>query len=201
MPITQVFFNNLLLWIIIVLTAPVITMRLFAAEKATGTFETLTTTPVADLQIVAAKFTAAVTFFIVMWLPTLAYMFIVGHFANQPGALDKGTLFSMYFGLLLAGCLILAIGCFASAITKSQVVAGMITLVAGLVLLMLNWLAQNVSVSVRWQTKVLGFFNLTQQMLDFTRGIIDTRVIVFYLSATFFFLFLTLRVIESRRWK
>ncbi|HEY2082203.1 MAG TPA: ABC transporter permease, partial [Verrucomicrobiae bacterium] len=80
MPITQLFFNNLLLWIIIVLTAPVITMRLFALEKSSGTFETLTTTPVADAQIVAAKFSAAVIFFVVMWLPTLACMFIVQHF-------------------------------------------------------------------------------------------------------------------------
>jgi len=201
MPITQVFFNNLFLWIIIVLTAPVITMRLFALEKSTGTFETLTTTPVDDLQIVAAKYTAALTFFVVMWLPTLAYMFIVEHFANQPGALDKGTLASMYLGLFLAGSLILAIGCLASAITKSQVVAGMLTLVGGIVLLMLNWLAQNNSATDHWQTQVLMFFNLTQQMIDFTRGIVDTRVIVFYVSMSFFFLFLTLRVIESRRWK
>jgi ABC-2 type transport system permease protein len=201
MPITQYFFNNLLLWIIMVLTAPVITMRLFALEKASGTFETLTTTPVGDGQIVAAKFTAAVTFFIVMWLPTLAYLFIVDHFANQPGALDKGTLCSMYLGLLLAGSFILSVGSFASALTKNQVVAGMITLVAGIVLLMLNWLAQNVVENNNWQAQVLSFFNLSQQMIDFTRGIVDTRVIVFYVSVTFFFLFLTLRVIESRRWK
>ena len=201
MPITQVFFNNLFLWVIIVLTAPVITMRLFAQEKALGTFETLTTTPVGEVQIVAAKFTAAVVFFVVMWLPTLAYMFIVEHFANQPGGLDHGTLASMYLGLFLAGCLIISIGCFASSLTKSQVVAGMLTLVAGVVLLMLNWLAQNAAPDGPWQAQVLSFFNLSQQMVDFTRGIVDTRVIVFYLSVTFFFLYLTLRVIESRRWK
>jgi ABC-2 type transport system permease protein len=201
MPITQLFFNNLLLWIIIVLTAPVITMRLFALEKASGTYETLTTTPVGDVQIVAAKFTAAVIFFVVMWLPTLAYMFIVQHFANQTGALERGTLCSMYLGLFLAGSFILSIGCFASALTRSQVVAGMLTLVAGIALLMLNWLAQSVSPNGHWQAQALSFFNLTQQMIDFTRGILDTRVIIFYLSVTFFFLFLTLRVIESRRWK
>lgn len=201
MPITQLFFNNLLLWIIIVLTAPVITMRLFALEKASGTFETLTTTPVGDAQIVAAKFTAAVLFFVVMWLPTLGYMFIVQHFTNQPGALETGTLCSMYLGLLLAGCFILAIGCFASALTRSQVVAGMLTLVAGIVLLMLNWLSQSIPPNGQWQARVLSFFNLSQQMVDFTRGVVDTRVVIFYLSLTFFFLFLTLRVIESRRWK
>ena len=201
MPVTQLFFNNLLLWIIIVLTAPIITMRLFALEKASGTFETLTTTPVGDMQIVAAKFTAAVIFFVAMWLPTLACLFIVQHFANQPDAMEKGTLCSMYLGLFLAGGLILSMGCFASALTKSQVVAAMVTLVGGMVLLTLNWLAQAVSPDGRWQTEVLSFFNLSQQMIDFTRGVVDTRIIVFYLSVTFFFLFLTLRVIESRRWK
>ena len=201
MPITQLFFNNVLLWIVIILTPPIITMRLFALEKATGTFETLMTTPVGDAQVVAAKFTAAVLFFVVMWLPSLACLFVVQHFANQPDALQGGTLLGMYLGLFLTGCFFLSIGCFASALTKSQVLAAMITLVAVLAVLMLSWIAQAVSPNGQWQTEVLSFFNLSQQMIDFTRGVLDTRVIVFYLSLTFFFLFLTLRVIESRRWK
>jgi len=201
MPITQLFFNSLLLWIIIIVTAPLITMRLFALEKATGTYETLMTTPVGDLQIVAGKFTAALVFYVVMWLPTVLSLWVVQHFANQPGALEKGTLCGMYFGLFLAGCLILSIGCFASALTNSQVVAGMISMVTGVTLLILNWLAQAISTTDRWQAQLLAFFNLSQQMEDFTRGVIDTRVITFYLTGTFLFLFLTLRVIESRRWK
>jgi ABC-2 type transport system permease protein len=200
-PITQVFFNNLVLWIVIALTPCIITMRLFALEKATGTFETLITTPVTDLQIVAAKFTAAVIFFIVMWLPSLGYLFIIQHYANQPGAMDTGTVCSMYLGVFLVGCFILSIGCFASAMTKSQVLAAMVTLVAGIAVLMLHFLAMLLPQNGHWQTEVLSFFNIAQQMLDFTRGILDTRVIVFYVSVTFFFLFLTLRVIESRRWK
>jgi ABC-2 type transport system permease protein len=200
-PITQVFFNNLVLWIVIALTPCIITMRLFALEKATGTFETLTTTPVTDLQIVAAKFTAAVVFFVVMWLPSLGYLFIIQNYANQPGAMDTGTVCSMYLGVFLVGCLILSVGCLASAMTKSQVFAAMVTLVAGIALLMLHFLAVLLPQNGHWQTEVLSFFNIAQQMLDFTRGILDTRVIVFYVSVTFFFLFLTLRVIESRRWK
>jgi ABC-2 type transport system permease protein len=142
MPITQLFFNTLLLWFIIIVTPPIITMRLFAVEKASGTFETLTTTPVSDMQIVAAKFTAAIVFFVIMWLPTLPCLFVVQHFANQPGALDTGTLCSMYLGVFLVGSFLVSIGCFASALTKSQAVAAMLSLVAGLALVMLNWLAQ-----------------------------------------------------------
>jgi ABC-2 type transport system permease protein len=200
-PITQVFFNNLVLWIVIVLTPCVITMRLFALEKATGTFETLITTPVTDLQIVAAKFTAAVAFFVVMWLPSFGYLFIIQHYANQPGALDAGTLCSMYLGVFLVGCFVISVGCLASAMTKSQVLAAMLTLVAGIALLLLHFLSRILPQNGHWQVEVLSFFNIAQQMLDFTRGVLDTRVIIFYLSMTFFVLFLTLRVIESRRWK
>jgi ABC-2 type transport system ATP-binding protein len=98
-------------WLIVLLVAPVITMRLFALEKATGTFETLMTTPVGDLQVVAAKFTAAVIFYMVMWLPTLACLFIVRHFTNQAGRAGRGTVGGMYLGIFLSGCLFLSLGC------------------------------------------------------------------------------------------
>ena len=86
MPVTELFYNTLFFWLIVLLAAPVITMRLFALEKSSGTFETLMTTPVGDLQVVAAKFAAAMIFYMVMWLPMLACLFIVRHFTNQPGA-------------------------------------------------------------------------------------------------------------------
>ena len=90
--------RQLYFWLILLLAAPVITMRLFALEKASGTFETLMTTPVGDFQVVAAKFAAAMIFYMVMWLPMLACLFVVRHFTNQPGALDAGTVGGMYPG-------------------------------------------------------------------------------------------------------
>ena len=119
MPVTELFFNSFLFWIILILVAPVITMRLFALEKAAGTYETLMTTPVGDLQVVAAKFTAALIFYAVMWLPTVACLFVVRHFTNQPGALDAGTLGGTCLGIFLSGCLFLSLGCFASSLTRS----------------------------------------------------------------------------------
>src|SRR6202451_2805792 len=88
MPVTEMFYRTYFFWLIVLLAAPVITMRLFALEKASGTFETLMTTPVGDLQVVMAKFTAAFVFYAVMWLPLLACLFVVGNFTNQSGALD-----------------------------------------------------------------------------------------------------------------
>jgi len=199
--VTEMFYATFYFWLILLLVTPVITMRLFALEKASGTFETLMTTPVGDLQVVAAKFAAAITFYMVTWLPMLACLFIVRHFTNQPGALDAGTVGGMYLGIFLTGCLFLSLGCFASAISQSQMAAVMISFVLGVSLFSLGFLAKSIPVTAHWQAQALSYFNLFDQMNDLARGVLDTRTVIFYVSASFFFLFLTLRVVESRRWK
>jgi ABC-2 type transport system permease protein len=202
MPVTELFFNSLLFWFVLILVTPVITMRLFALEKASGTYETLMTTPVGDMEVVIAKFTAAVIFYMVVWLPTFACLFIVGHFTNQTNALDAGTLSGTYLGILLSGCLFISMGCFASSLTRSQVVAAMVSLAIGVILFIVAYMAQMIPATNQWQADmVLSYFSLFKQMEDFTRGVVDTRTVVFYVTATFFFLFLTLRAVESRRWK
>ena len=201
MPVTESFFNGPLFWFVLILVAPVITMKLFALEKASGTYETLMTTPVGDMEVVAAKFTAAVIFYMVMWLPTLACLFIVGHFTNQSSALDLGTLCGTYLGIFLSGCLFLSMGCFASSLTRSQVVAAMISLAIGVILFIVAYLAMVIPEANRGKRSVLSYFALFKQMEDFTRGMVDTRTVIFYASLTLFFLFLTLRAVESRRWK
>jgi ABC-2 type transport system permease protein len=201
MPVTALFFNSFLFWIIVILAAPVITMRLFALEKAAGTYETLMTTPVGDLQVVTAKFTSAVVFYTVTWLPALVCLLVVGHFTNEASALDAGTLGGTCAGVLLSGGLFLAMGCFASSLTRSQVVAAVISLVPGVGLIILAFLAQKIPDTGEWQGQVLSYFSLFKQMDDFTRGVVDTRVVLLYASLTGFFLFLTLRAVESRRWK
>ena len=201
MPVTELFFNSFLFWVIVILVTPIITMRLFALEKATGTYETLMTTPVTDLAGGGRQIHHR-------------HHFLHGHVAADAGqpvhravlhksgeALDSGTLGGMYLGIFLSGCLFLSLGCFASALTRSQVVAAVISLAAGVVLFILAYLTQAVPAVEQWQTQVLLCFNLFQQMQDFTRGVADTRTVIFYVSLTFFFLFLTLRVVESRRWK
>ncbi|HEY3763243.1 MAG TPA: ABC transporter permease subunit [Verrucomicrobiae bacterium] len=200
MPVTQLFFQTLLFWMILPLVTPVITMRLFALEKFSGTFETLMTTPVSDMQVVAAKFSAALIFYMVMWLPSLAGLLIVRHFANQAGAIDAGDVGGLYLGLFLLGGFFLSIGCFASALTRSQMVAAVLSLAVGLTVILLSYLSNQMSLS-GWQAQVLSFFDLQAQVNDFIRGVVDTRTVIFYVSLMFLFLFLTLRVVESRRWK
>jgi ABC-2 type transport system permease protein len=201
MPVTEMFYITLYFWLILLLAAPVITMRLFALEKFSGTFETLMTTPVSDLQVVAAKFTAALVFYMVMWLPLPACLLVVGHYTNAPGALDPGAVGCTFLGILLLGGLFLSLGCFASALTRSQTVAAMMGLVFGFSLFLLAFLAGQLPASANWQSEALACLDLFDQMHDFARGVLDTRPVVCYLSLTFFFLFLTLRAVESRRWR
>jgi ABC-2 type transport system permease protein len=201
MPVTEMFYGTYFFWLIVLLASPVITMRLFALEKATGTFETLMTTQVSDLQVVAAKFAAAMIFYVVMWLPMLACLAIVRHFANQSDALDAGSVGGMFIGIFLVGCLFLSLGCFASAISRSQMAAAMISFVLGVSLFALGFLAEAIPATSQWQAQALSYFGLFGQMRDFARGVLDTRAVTFYVSATFLFLFLTLRAVESRRWK
>jgi ABC-2 type transport system permease protein len=201
MPVTEMFYRTYFFWLVVLLAAPVITMRLFALEKASGTFETLMTTPVSDLQVVAAKFAAAVIFYLVTWLPMIGCLFVVRHFTNQPGVLDGGTVGGMYLGIFLVGCLFLSLGCFASAISRTQMGAAMISFVLGVTLFSLGFLAEALPATAQWQSQALSYFGLFEQMHDFARGVVDTRTVTFYVSATFFFLFLTLRAVESRRWK
>jgi ABC-2 type transport system permease protein len=200
-PVTELFYKTFFFWLIVLLATPVITMRLFALEKFSGTFETLMTTPVSDLQVVASKFAAAMFFYMMMWLPLLACLFIVRHFTNQSG-LDAGTVGGMFVGIFLIGGLFLSLGCFASALTRSQMAAAMIAFVLGVSLFSFGFLAKAVPAgTLQWESQVIAYFNLFDQMDDFARGVVDTRALVFYVSTAFCFLFLTLRIVESRRWR
>jgi ABC-2 type transport system permease protein len=201
MPITELFFRTYYFWIILLLTVPIITMRLFAQEKFSGTFETLMTAPVSDFQVVVAKFSSAVVFYTIMCVPLLACVLIPRYFTSDPGALDFGVIGATFLGVFLVGGVLLALGCFASALTRSQMTAAMISFFFGLGLFLLSFLADQIQGQATWQTQVLSYFALSQQMHDFARGVVDTRSVVFYLSLTFLSLFLTLRVVQSRRWK
>jgi len=201
MPITEVFYVTAFFWLILLLSAPVITMRLFALEKYSGTFETLMTTPVGDLQVVLAKFFAALIFYMLMWLPLLGCIWVVQKFTRETAGFDLGTAGSTYFGIFLIGCLYMSLGAFASALTRSQIIAAMISFVIGITLFLLSFLSEQINLGKGWGAQALNYLAMREHMRDFSRGIIDTRYVVFYVSLTLFFLFLTYRVIESRRWK
>ena len=199
-PVTRLFFSTQYFWLILLLATPVITMRLFAQEKYSGTFETLMTTPVSDLQVVLAKFSAAMVFYTLMWLPSLGSILILRRFLSNPAAVDVGMLLSTYLGIILLGGLFMSMGCLASALTRSQIIAAIISLTLGFSLFLLSYLPGHIPMADGWVAAVISYVGLFDHLNDFARGLVDSRHVVFYLSTTFLFLFLTLRVVESRRW-
>lgn len=200
-PVTELFYATPFFWLVLLPAAPVITMRLFALEKFSGTFETLMTTPVSELQVVLAKFTAALVFYLVMWLPLLACVLTVRYFSHDATALDPGAIGGTFLGLALLGGLFLSLGCFGSALTRNQIVAAMISFAGVIGLFLVGFLLDRVGLNTGWQAQAFYCVAVVDHMQDFARGVVDTRPVVFYLSFTAFFLFLTLRVVEGRRWK
>ncbi len=181
---------------IILFLIPMLTMGVYAEERKRGTMELLLTSPVTELQIVMAKFFAALTLFIFMLLPTLIYQLIMGVY-SQPG-LPWRIIWSGYLGLLLVGASLIAIGTFISSLTESQIIAGVVTFAVFLLL----WV---VDLGVRDATSATGtvvqYLSILRHFEDFSRGVIDTSSIIFYVSMVALGLFLTFRALDSMRWR
>lgn len=173
----------------------VLTMRLLSEELKSGSIEVLMTAPVTEGQVVAGKYLAALTFFAFLWLPTVAYPAVIAWHET----VDWGPVASGYLGILLVGALFLSVGTFVSATTRSQLVAAMVTSVLLFLLFLLGWIGELLNTDLSRQ--VFGYLDLGAHMDEFSRGIVDTRRLVYYLSAILFFLFLASRALEDKKWR
>ncbi len=173
---------------------PMITMRLFAEEKRTGTIELLLTSPVRDLEIITAKWLAALTLYAsVLGVSALNMTFLFVY-----GKPDWRPILVGYLGLLLQGGALLAVGTFISTTTRNQIIAGGGTFAACLLLWILDWVSAYETAA--W-AKVLSYMSVVTHFEPFSKGVLDSKDIVFYLSVIFFGLFLTARSMESLRWR
>jgi ABC-2 type transport system permease protein len=200
-PLTEVFYMTLYFWMILLLTTPIITMRTFALEKFTGTYETLMTTPVSDLVVVLSKYVGSLIFYAITWLPLLGYMFVVQRYINRTGtALDPYAAGTTFLGILLVGSLFISAGCFASSITRSQVIAAVFSYALGLTLFLLSLRSLVPIAAKNWEAAFFRHIAMGEHMQDFARGVIELSSVTYYVSMTILFLFLTWRAVESRRW-
>lgn len=200
--IIELFFDgSFFFWLILLLASPVITMRTYAQERFTGTYESLMTVPVGDVQVVFAKYFSALMFFALMWLPLPACIWVISHHAAEPLPFDPGQIGATVAGMLLIGSLYMAFGCFCSSLTKSQIIAAMMSLTGGLVFFFASFLPAVLALEHPALKVLIDQLSMVEHMGDFVRGVVDTRHLVFYLSMTWFFLFLTVKVVEARRWK
>ena len=180
--------------VILLLLMPLITMRLFAEERRSGTIELLLTYPVRDGAVLVGKYLAALVLYAIMLALTLLYPGILIYFAR----VEWGPLLTGYLGLLLMGATFLAIGIFASSLTENQIVAAVTTFGTLLLLWVVGWSAEYVGGP--WG-RVLSHLSILEHFDTFARGVLDTKDVIYYLDVTIVALFLSLRSLEARRWK
>ena len=178
------------LTIVLLLVIPLITMRLYAEEKRSGTIELLLTSPVTDFQIIAGKFLGALMLFGTMIVITFAYvgtLFIYGNPSAKP-------LIAQAVGLFLFGASLLALGMWISTFTKNQIIAAVVSFAAFLLIYVLNWVTAYSSGTVG---KVLSYMALTTHFEGFAKGVVDLKDLVYYLSVIALGIFLTARSVEA----
>ncbi len=173
---------------------PMITMRLFAEEKRTGTIELLATSPIRDIEVILGKWLAAVLLYGAMLLTTvidLAFVFKYG----QP---DWKPVVVAYLGMILQAAGMLALGMFVSTLTKNQIIAGAATFGVCLLIWVLGWVAGYESST--W-AQVLSYMSVTTHMESFVKGLLNSKDVIYYTSLIFLGIFLTARSLESLRWR
>jgi ABC-2 type transport system permease protein len=184
---------------IFLLLIPAITMRSFAEEKSIGTIESLITKPISETRIILAKYFAAIVLVIFSILPTFTYYFSLYFMGNPVGNIDTGSVMGSYLGLILLASIYISIGLYASSVTENQIVALLLSMALCLtVTVLFNYLGELKLL------KAVDLFVLELGVLphyvSISRGVIDTRDIVYFISANAFFLLWTKTVLQKRKW-
>jgi ABC-2 type transport system permease protein len=193
--LTAFFGGTTLFYLPLLVFAPVMTMRLLAEERSSGTIEPLLTAPISELSVVLGKYLAAMVFWCVLWAPTLSYVWLVA--SSGEHVVDWGTIGTTYLGLFAIGLFYMAVGLFMSAIARNQIVAAMLTflVLGGLFVVGLAGYA-NVGDDMR---AVFEYVGLWTQMAAFAKGIVDTRYLVYDLSVVTLSLYLSVQALQTDR--
>ncbi|HET9834405.1 MAG TPA: ABC transporter permease [Vicinamibacterales bacterium] len=179
--------------VVVLFMLPMVTMRTYAEEKRSGTIELLLTSPITDFQIVMGKFFGAMALYCAMLAVTLFHLAVL-YMYGRP---EWKPILTSYVGLLLFGGSFVALGLFVSSLSKNQIVAGAVTFALSLMLWIITWLNFGASAS----DKVLGYLSIIDHLDDFSKGVIDTTHVIYYLSFITFGLFLTAKSVDSERWR
>lgn len=184
-------------WIILILAfvLPMLTMRLMSEELRSGTIETLMTAPITEAEVVVGKFLGAFAFFVILLASLLVFPIMLGRY----GSIDLGLLTCHYIGLLLLGALYISVGLFFSTITKHQVIA---VLASFTLLALMTFAFHALALQTEgWVKVLLQQLSIRTHFQDFVRGTLDLNHLVFFVTTTAFFLFISVKTLESRRWQ
>jgi len=194
------FFS--LFWLPVFFLSPLLTMRSLAEERRLGTLETLMTTSVSSPEVVLSKFFAAYGFYLTLWLSTLSFHWVLFEFAENPKLIDPGPLIGGYVFVALSGLMFIAAGIFSSALTRSQLVAGLLTLAMSFVFTLgfryLDDFTIFQSEADSLRSVIIDHVQIFQHAEDFVSGVIDTRAPVLYLSMTGILLFMAMLALDAR---
>ncbi len=182
--------------VILLFVLPLITMRTYSEEKRSGTIELLLTSPLTDFQIITGKFLGAMALYSAMLAITVFHMALLFSYGN-PGP-EWRPVVTGYLGLLLMGGCFISVGLLISSLTRNQIVAAVVTFGVFLLLWVINWPASFAGPTTQ---NVLNYLSITEHFDDFTRGILDTKHLVYYFSVMSLGLFLTARSVDTERWK
>ncbi|MCS7045528.1 MAG: ABC transporter permease [Gemmataceae bacterium] len=199
----QLIVNDVAFWLVFLFIPPLLTMRSFAEERSTGTLEMLLTAPLRDWQVVMAKFLACYAFYVLMWLPTLLYLPVLldWEWWTTRCGIDPWTVVATYLGLALAGAMFLSLGMFVSSLVRSQIIAALVALFLSLIFIVAGIWRPDLDAS-GLAYRILFYFTVPLHFeRNFGRGVVDTRQLVLYISVAVLCLFLTIRSLESRRWR
>lgn len=180
---------------LLAIIVPAITMRLISEEYRSGTIESLMTAPIAESQLVLGKYLAVFIFYVIMLAGTGIYLLFMSMYGNP----DLGASFAAYIGLVLAGAAFLAFGLLASSLTTNQIIAWMIGAVP---LVLIVWFAQAMVMKTDgWLREVIQRVNIQRHLEQFNRGLVTFEGTAFFLAVAAMFLFISVKVIESKRWR
>jgi ABC-2 type transport system permease protein len=180
--------------VIILFIMPMITMRTYSEEKRSGTIELLLTSPVTDVEIILGKFFGALGLYAAMLSVTLIYIGILFVYGNP----EWRPVVAAYLGLLLMGGTFVSLGLLISSTTSNQIVAGVVTFVVFLLLWIIGWFADTAGPTIG---PITSWLSITEHFDDFSKGIIDTKHVLYYLSLITFGLFLTAKSVDTERWR
>lgn len=185
-------------WIYLFLV-PAVTMRLFSEEKKSGTIELLLTRPLTEFQIVFAKYLAGLVLVVISLLPTLIYYFSVNQLGNPIGNIDHGATWGSYIGLFFLAAVYVSIGVFSSALSDNQIVAFVIAVVLCFVFFY-GFEAMASIPSLKGVSSTLAFLGISDHYKSISRGVIDSRDVIYFSSVILVFCYFTRTVLNSRKW-
>jgi ABC-2 type transport system permease protein len=180
--------------VILLFLLPMLTMRSFAEEKRSGTMELLLTSPLSDMEIILGKFFGAFALFLLMLSVTAVHMGVLFWYGDP----ELGSILTGYLGLALMGGSFIALGLLVSSATRNQVVAGVGTFSLLLLFWVLSWMSDSAGPTAG---AILSYLSILEHFDDFSKGVIDTAHVTYYLSFIVFGLFLTAKSVDSERWR